>query len=387
MTKNPLSEYSGRGLLHIFVSSKFMVMEVFVAAMIVMLSLSVATFQVVRNIKYSELAERKHRVTAALLYMESVLLICDLSAGGLGFALRMVVDVMLAIVPLSVLSSSLWSTARCMKVVYGAMGLMMLVSMYHVLCGFGLSRLPDPCFFVAAALSLSVIYVMLFLLGVWFRIREVRAVIQSGTVWASASFAVEAVYVVVILTEMMIFLVYHDVSGLVNCLVALLLAGAMAGYGLRISCDSLFVIMKRHERRIVESMKISPVEVAGIGPDDIYKDIYDRVLEYFEKDKPFLNGDLTINDVVSVVFTNKLYISRAISQHTGRNFCQFVNYHRVMYSVDCFRRNPELKVAELWSMCGFNTIVSYNMAFKLFMGENPSDWCRKEKIRIFRKAK
>jgi hypothetical protein len=38
-------------------------------------------------------------------------------------------------------------------------------------------------------------------------------------------------------------------------------------------------------------------------------------------------------------------------------------------------------------MCGFNTIVSYNMAFKLFMGENPSDWCRKEKIRIFRKAK
>ena len=109
--------------------------------------------------------------------------------------------------------------------------------------------------------------------------------------------------------------------------------------------------------------------------------------EYFEKDKPFLNGNLSINDIVAVVCTNKLYISRAISQHTGRNFCQFVNYHRVMYSVDCFRRNPDLKVTELWSMCGFNTIVSYNMAFKLFMGENPSDWCRKERIRIFRRPK
>ena len=119
----------------------------------------------------------------------------------------------------------------------------------------------------------------------------------------------------------------------------------------------------------------------------IFKDIYDRVLEYFETEKPFLNGDLTINDIVAVVYTNKLYISRAISQSTGRNFCQFVNYHRVMYSVECFRKNPELKIAELWPMCGFNTIVSFNMAFRLFMGENPSDWCRKEKIKLFRKGK
>ena len=136
-------------------------------------------------------------------------------------------------------------------------------------------------------------------------------------------------------------------------------------------------------------MKLAPVEVAGMGSrdNDVFKDIYERVVEYFEREKPFLNGDLTINDIVSVVFTNKLYISRAISQYTGRNFCQFVNYYRVMYSVECFRRNPELKVAELWPMCGFNTIVSYNMAFRLFMGENPSDWCRKEKIRMSRKGK
>jgi AraC-like DNA-binding protein len=201
------------------------------------------------------------------------------------------------------------------------------------------------------------------------------------------SFTVDSVYMLLILLELLILMVLLDAAPLLHGAVGLLLGGAMAGYGLRIAGDSLFVLMRRHERTIIESMKISPVEVSISGPDDIYKDIYERVLEYFEKDKPFLNGNLTINDIVAVVFTNKLYISRAISQHTGRNFCQFVNYHRVMYSVDCFRRNPDLKVTELWSMCGFNTIVSYNMAFKLFMGENPSDWCRKERIRIFRRPK
>ena len=136
-------------------------------------------------------------------------------------------------------------------------------------------------------------------------------------------------------------------------------------------------------------MKLAPVEVAGIGSreNDVFKDIYERVVEYFEREKPFLNGDLTINEVVSVVFTNKLYISRAISQYTGRNFCQFVNYHRVRYSIEKFRDNPDLKVLELSSLCGFNSIVSYAMAFRLFMGETPSEWCRKERSRIIKGRK
>lgn len=362
-------------------------MEIFIAAIIVMMALSVATFQVIRNLKYKELAERRHRLAALLMYMEAGLVVCDLSCGGVDLGLRLVIDVMLVMTPLSVLSSSLWSTSQMMKVVYVAEALMMLVSMYYLLCLSDLAHLPSRGVYVWSIISLAVAYGLLFLSGIWFRIREVRAVMQSGTVWASVSFTVESVYMLIILSEIMMLLAFVGLSPYLHCAVAMLLGGAMAGYALRIAGDSLFVLMKRHERTIIESMKISPVEVAGNGADDIYKDIYERVLEYFEQDKPFLNGDLTINDIVAVVFTNKLYISRAISQHTGRNFCQFVNYHRVMYSVDCFRKNPDLKVTELWSMCGFNTIVSYNMAFKLFMGENPSDWCRKERIRIFRRPK
>lgn len=118
-----------------------------------------------------------------------------------------------------------------------------------------------------------------------------------------------------------------------------------------------------------------------------YRQLYDRIVEYFERDKPFLDNNLTINDVVKVVFSNKVYISRAISQFTGRNFCQFVNYYRISYSKDCFRENPELKITEMAEMSGFNSVVTYNMAFRLFMNENPSDWCRKERQKIRKKKK
>ena len=167
----------------------------------------------------------------------------------------------------------------------------------------------------------------------------------------------------------------------------MLLVGLAGALVFRISYDSLFVVCRENERLIIESMKISTAESSAAANREkaVYKDLYDRLVAYFEAEKPFLRGDLTINDVVEKVFSNKLYISRSISHYTGRNFCQFVNYYRVMYSVDCFRQNTDLKVSELWSLCGFNSIVSYNMAFRLFMGENPSDWCRAEKIRLSRK--
>ena len=370
-----------------FCQMNYFDMEIFIAAVIVMMSLTVATFQVVRNVKYRELAERKHWFTAVLLYMESLLVMCDLWAGGRDIGIRLATDVMLALTPMSLLSSSLWSMSSARKVIYGAGFTMTLMAMFYVLGAVGLSEPLSFDVYVFLVLSLSFIYVLLFFTGVWFRVREVRAVMQAGTVWAGISFIVDAAYALFVISEILVLVVVVWRTDDLECLVALCLGGALAGYGIRVASDSLFVLMRRHERRILESMKISPVEVSGMGTDDMYKDIYERVLEYFDRDKPFLNGDLTIQDLVSVVFSNKLYISRAISQHTGRNFCQFVNYHRVMYSVECFRRNTDLKVTELWSMCGFNTIVSYNMAFKLFMGENPSDWCRKEKIRLYRKSK
>ena len=38
--------------------------------------------------------------------------------------------------------------------------------------------------------------------------------------------------------------------------------------------------------------------------------------------------------------------------------------------------NPRLKVAELAMMSGFHSGVTFTLAFRLFLGKTPSDWCR-----------
>lgn len=389
----PLSDHSERGTLYNFVTPiNDVSMEIFIAAIIITISLFLATFQLMRNRRYRELSEPRQKVSTVLFYMNALLISVDMSAGGSSALLRFVFDETIILIPLSVMSSSLWTRERGVKA--GKLGIavqsVMIVYYSGVLLGFWSSPPSGLVFWGVSAMM--VLYPLLFFVGIWYRIREVREVMHSGTVWAALTLTVEVVYLIFVLIESIGLVAYENIGvgrTYVWGLFAVVFTLNVAAIGLRIACDSLFLMMRRHERTIIESMKISPVELAGLGQreDDIYKDVYNRVVEYFDREKPFLNGDLTINDVVTVVFTNKLYISRAISQYTGRNFCQFVNYHRVMYSVDCFRANPDLKVTELWQMCGFNTIVSYNMAFRLFMGENPSDWCRKEKGRIFRRKK
>ena len=226
-----------------------------------------------------------------------------------------------------------------------------------------------------------------YLTGLYGRVRKVKEVMKTGTVWANVGLGIDALYM---MFEMMVLVLYLGISamagsydGVHGALAFLFLGLETVAYGYRLGTDSVFVLWRRQEQRIIESMKVTNVESASdiSRIDKVYKEIYERVVAYFENEKPFLDCELTINDLVKVLYSNKLYISRAISQFTGRNFCQFVNYYRIKYSTECFRANHDLKIHEMASMSGFNSIVSFNMAFRLYMGENPSDWCRKEKGR------
>lgn len=241
--------------------------------------------------------------------------------------------------------------------------------------------------YLAAICLIVLMQFSFYLTGLFSRVRKVKKVMKAGTVWANVGLGIDALYMSF---EMIVLVLYLGISamagrydGVHGVLAFFFLGLEMVAYGYRVRTDSVFVLWRRQEQRIIEAMKVTQVESASDVSriDKVYKEIYERVVAYFEREKPFLDCELTINDLVKVLYSNKLYISRAISQFTGRNFCQFVNYYRIQYSTECFKSNHELKIHEMASMSGFNSIVSFNMAFRLYMGENPSDWCRKEKGR------
>lgn len=124
----------------------------------------------------------------------------------------------------------------------------------------------------------------------------------------------------------------------------------------------------------------SLIDAGQTEKGDAAKELYSRIVDLFDTSKPYLVDGITVSEVARMLFTNKVYVSRAINDCTGKNFCQFVNYYRVMYAVRLFNGNPYLKVSDLSDMSGFHNQVSFNMAFRLIMHETPSDWCRRQRL-------
>ena len=159
--------------------------------------------------------------------------------------------------------------------------------------------------------------------------------------------------------------------------VALLQLG-VAMLSIRLRMKGRTVLLRDKQVRVMRTIARvnlrDPLEYDGTTENRKMMALYKRAVEFMEERKPFLDESFDLEEFAKKLFTNKVYLSRTINALSGRNFRQFVNYYRVRYSTELARKDPRLKVEELSMMSGFHTVVSYNMAFRLFMNETPSEW-------------
>lgn len=355
--------------------------------------LSLAIFQMIKNYRTSGYVDVRSVVMPRILCAIAVISVCSMSCSGMD-SFCLLLDSIIAVISVSPLVLSIRPAGRTPFHI-GHFHVLLPVSLiYYVLCAAGVLNLPSSSVMLVMAVLLAVSFPCLFFWMIWRRLRDVKSVMKSGHVWAFVSLCVDFIYVfsplLIISVLYSIYIIYPDAPAVLPLIAVSMLLLEIVAVAVRVSYDSAFVILHDHERVIVESMKISHMEVSSASDprgEEMYKELYERIVLYFEMSKPYLDGDLTINDIVKVVYSNKVYISKAICHYTGRNFRQFVNYYRIIYSIELFRANLELKVAELAERSGFNTVVSYTMAFRLFMNETPSEWCRKERSKILKQKK
>ena len=104
--------------------------------------------------------------------------------------------------------------------------------------------------------------------------------------------------------------------------------------------------------------------------------LFERVENYMQREKPYLDDMFSMAGLAMEMMTNKSMLSKTINEKAGKNFCQYVNSYRIKHAVSLMKRDRRLKVGELSLMSGFHTVASFNMAFKLFMNDTPSEYMR-----------
>ncbi len=326
---------------------------------------------------------RKSPLVVSVLCMGLLLSVMDLV---LGFPERMTADMTLAVLPLVVLPSGASERDRmrfCLFVL--ALGLVSLLCS----AAYALGWMPDTAPFLHP-LSVCLASVLAFAGFLGYNISHIRSSSEDFAPLSVSGFISDILYLctaalLLIFSAMSCWMSvmtggeYLKLTGAIDtacfvCVCAVLVCSLFRRAGSR-----HFLFLERFERRLSREMETCMSD-RGIRTDrkeNLYRNVFSRIEEYFRSESPYLDMELNIGEVSERVFTNKVYVSRAISECSGSNFCQYVNGYRIRYAMDCFRRNPSLRVSELSAMSGFRTVASYNMAFRKIVGELPSEWMRR----------
>ncbi|WP_157257577.1 helix-turn-helix domain-containing protein [Dysgonomonas macrotermitis] len=144
---------------------------------------------------------------------------------------------------------------------------------------------------------------------------------------------------------------------------------------------------KIYQIRIKELVNTEPVHIQehqvieeGKETDkEKYDKIYQNIIRYFEKTKPYCDSEFTISQLAIVLNTNVTYISKAIKIKEGVNFNVFINTHRVNKVKNMLQDDYHNKytMRHIYTSSGFKHQSTFNKVFKQTEGITPSEYIKK----------
>ena len=101
---------------------------------------------------------------------------------------------------------------------------------------------------------------------------------------------------------------------------------------------------------------------------------HDELLEFMEKEKPYLNPKLTLTELAHSLTISTNHLSQIINQYEQVNFHDFVNKYRVEEFIQKVQSNKNFSLLAHALDSGFNSKSTFNGVFKKFKSVTPSQF-------------
>lgn len=182
-------------------------------------------------------------------------------------------------------------------------------------------------------------------------------------------------------------LVHHgNISG-INRLAALVLAGSILALGYKgILQNEIFNVRDNVPNNVPNIAPLPPAQTDSPTTDPVLlteskkpdQALIDRLLQYMDTEKPYLDPELTLSGLAIRVGMGRSVLSQVINEGVGDNFYNFVNRYRVE-QVKRFMADPTMQHFSLLGLAleaGFKSKSTFNLIFKRFTGLTPSEYAQ-----------
>lgn len=118
---------------------------------------------------------------------------------------------------------------------------------------------------------------------------------------------------------------------------------------------------------------LTPKYHNAVLPQSLTNEIVVKLQRYFEREKPYLSGDLRLGGIAQQLGFSNQQVSQVINQELGKSFSDFVNEYRIATAKERLLRTQD-KVEHIAFDSGFNNKVSFYQAFKKSTGTSPTQF-------------
>ena len=103
-----------------------------------------------------------------------------------------------------------------------------------------------------------------------------------------------------------------------------------------------------------------------------------RLEELMLSKKPYLNKDLSLNQLAGLLNSNQTYVSLVLNQQHGLKFNDYVNEYRVKETCRLLKtgESATLSIEHLAERSGFNSLSTFYHAFHKFTGMSPARFAK-----------
>ncbi len=141
----------------------------------------------------------------------------------------------------------------------------------------------------------------------------------------------------------------------------------------------IFEEIVSHETRTEVPARVISLKYSrsGLKKEDIEK-IKNKILDYMERERPYLNRELSINDLSEDLKTSRHFITEVINNYMGKNFYTLINEYRIE-EVKRRLNDPKYKNLTILAIAydsGFNSKSAFNGIFKEMTGKTPSEYLK-----------
>jgi AraC-like DNA-binding protein len=148
---------------------------------------------------------------------------------------------------------------------------------------------------------------------------------------------------------------------------------------------ALFAGMKEEEPpamgEVPPAMGIRKYAGSVLTPEES-KGLLDRLQQHMQTTKPYLEPELTLEELSTQLSLRPKILSQVINENTGQNFFDFINRYRIGEAKRMLTdpTDKKITVQEVLYVVGFNSKSSFNTLFKKYTGLTPSEFKNKKGV-------